>query len=83
MNNFDVLKRMSMENKDIKGFAVSDNLVSAEIGKDGWGKITIAVDNATVQRIITASNIGCADVGGVLLIYGAKEFNEIREGKVK
>lgn len=74
MSNFDVLEIMSNRNLDIKSFPVMNNLMNARTGKDGWGAITVAVDNGTAARIMRGDLLVA-----VLLVADGKQFQEVKE----
>ena len=67
-NNFDVLKRMSNDNMDIK-IAPAENFKRAQTGKKSWGELTIAVDNETLTNLGMTENYTFC-----LLIYNVKDF---------
>jgi hypothetical protein len=75
MNNFDVLKKMSEENyESFKMFSGDTNLVNASIGTNGWGSITMAVDNATVMQMMNKEHIFIG-----MFVYNLDEFDRIKE----
>jgi len=76
---FDVFNKMGEEDKDITGFNLADNLIEVERGKDDFGKITIAIDNETVDRVHKELITGGADIGGMLFMFGLKDFKKAKE----
>lgn len=73
INHFDVLKRMGeLDNKNFKLFSGETNLIEMQTGKDGWGRITMAVDNATITDSINSNKF----IG--LFIYNIDDFYKIK-----
>lgn len=58
MNDFVKLGNIAKRNGDIKAFNASTNFISSKSGKNGWGEITIAIDNASVQNLFMDNAIG-------------------------
>lgn len=58
MSDLIKLDAISKRNGDIKSFPVSSNFISSKSGKDGWGEIAIAIDNASVQNLFMGNAIG-------------------------
>lgn len=56
-NAFDVLKTMSEKSKDIRSFPLG-NITHAQTGKDGFGRVTIAADNATILSLLSNTLVG-------------------------
>lgn len=52
------LDNISKRNGDIRAFPLNSNLKAAQIGKQGWGDVTVAVNNPTVQDLATDKVIG-------------------------
>lgn len=75
--NTDLIKldNIQRRNGNIKAFILPNNFIGANTGKDGWGRITIAVDNATVADFFSDSVIG------VLYVVGREEW--AKEGAAK
>ena len=75
IDNFLVLSKMCDRNDDsIKAYSGDTNIIDANFGKDGWGSITIAVDNKTISE--TALN---NKVSVMLLIYDSDIFKQIKK----
>lgn len=71
---FEVLKRLSVDNKNIKAFYLSENLKSANAGgSSGWGSVSIAVDNATIHEMALGDQLQ-----GVLIVWTEKEYFEAK-----
>ena len=68
-NNFDVLKRMSAENKDIR---VGVDVLSMKNVNAGT-QVTIGIAGNVVTPIFMGELHAC------LLIYNKKQFNEVKE----
>jgi hypothetical protein len=75
-NSFDVLKKMSADNMDIK-IAPAENFKRAQTGKKGWGELTIAVDNETLMNLNMTKNYTLC-----LLVYNVKEFATVQKNCV-
>ena len=71
---FDVLKEMTNKNMDIKAFPLSSNLIHVQTGKDGWSRVTIAVDNNTCAQIVVGGSLVMT-----LLIADGKQFEEVKK----
>lgn len=71
VNNFDVLKRMSIENKDIR-LANTSNIIRMDYTKAGT-KITIGVEGNVIFRISNGELNAC------LLLFDAKQFDETKQ----
>ena len=52
------LDNIQRRNGNIKAFILPNNFMGANTGKDGWGMLTVAVDNATVADFFSDSVIG-------------------------
>jgi hypothetical protein len=50
MSDFEIIKKMSDGNMDIK-LAPAGNFKRAQTGKNGFGEITLAVDNNTIINL--------------------------------
>jgi hypothetical protein len=46
------LENIRKRNGDIKAYPITSNIISTETGKNGWGNVQIAVDNATISEMI-------------------------------
>ena len=51
------LNNIAKRNGDIRMFPL-DNIKSAQTGKNGWGQITIAINNESVIDILTDKGVG-------------------------
>ena len=71
VNNFDVLKRMSAENKDIR-MAPSSNFLRMQTVKAGT-QITVGVEGDVVGSIFSGELVGC------LLLFNKKQFDELKK----
>jgi len=69
-SDFIRMNEIQKRNGDIKAFPVITNIISANAGKNNWGKIEMAIDNESVHRIMNN------DVIGVLYIISRKEWTE-------
>ena len=56
IDDFDVMRVMGTRKADIKMFPPS-NFKRCGTGKEGYGEVTIAVDNSTIQKLNTGVNI--------------------------
>jgi ethanolamine transporter EutH len=74
ISGFDVFKEMVKRDKNIKVYGFSTNLKSAKTGSGGWGSVTIAVDNPTVQQVMIGKS-----VVGLLYIIDVADFTEIKD----
>ena len=75
---FEVFNKISVDdNKNLKFFSINDNFKSAKSGKNGWGSIEIAVDNASVVNLMEEVPM----VGGLLIV--PKEDYEAALGTMK
>jgi hypothetical protein len=70
MSDFLKLDEIRKANGDIKAFPLGSNLKGANSSKNGWGQVTIAVDNETVHRLITD------DVVGILYVIGKEDWKK-------
>jgi hypothetical protein len=68
VNNFDVLKRMSAENKDIRLGVDVLNMKKVRAGS----QVTIGIAGDVVTPVFTGELCAC------LLIYNKKQFNETK-----
>ena len=67
-----IMERMSQKNnKDLKVSPLS-NIISSCSGKDGWGRVTIAMPNEIVTGLLTKPD---SYIGG-LLICSKEEFEK-------
>ena len=51
MSDLQKLDNIGKRGGDIKAFVLSSNFIEARTGKDGWGFVKIAIDNASVPRM--------------------------------
>ena len=70
VNNFDILKRMSAENKDIR-LADSGSIIGMQMTKAGT-QITIGVQGNVIARILHNELAVCC------LVFDRKQFAEIK-----
>lgn len=75
--NTDLIKldNIQRRNGNIKAFILPNNFVEANTGKDGWGRLTVAVDNATVADFFSDSVIG--------VLYVVSREDWAKEGAAK
>ena len=73
VSSFDVLKTMSQRNLDIRGFKL-DNMKSARTGKNGFGSITLAINNDTVIDLLTGKSLT-----GMLLVADYDQYKEVEK----
>lgn len=52
------LDNIGKRNGNIKAFTISSNMISANTGKDNWGKIEIAIDNESVFNLFDNRLVG-------------------------
>jgi len=52
------LDNIRKRNGDIKAFPLNTNLKNGRTLKDGWGEITVAIDNPTVLSLLADKEIG-------------------------
>lgn len=71
VNNFDVLKRMSAESKDIR-LAPSSNILHMKIVKAGT-QITIGVQGDVLVSIVSGKLVGC------FLVWDKEQFEEMKK----
>lgn len=64
------LENIRKKNGHIKAFTIGTNMIQANTGKNGWGYVKIAIDNASVVELATDRLIG------VLYLVDEKEFKE-------
>lgn len=78
-NSFDILKTMSARNvPSFKLFPLA-NVTDLRIGKDGWGRVTFALDNATIQSLLNDTMNKDAVQNIVVLTWSIAEYNRIRD----
>lgn len=70
MSDFSKLDNIANRNGNIKAFPLGTNFKRAQIGKNGWGEMTIAVDNRTIL------NYTNGEVVGALYITSKEEWNK-------
>ena len=75
MNNLEVLAKMSKDGNNKLKMSPLSNIISAQSGKDGWGKLTIAIPNVMIPHFILQDDFY---VGGLILAE-REEFNNIKE----
>jgi hypothetical protein len=71
MSDFLKLKNIADRNGDINSYNLSTNLKSAKTGKDGWGEVSIAVDNYRIMDIATTNKYI-----GVLYLISKEEWEK-------
>ena len=71
VNNFDVLKRMGAENKDIR-MSPSSNFLRMQTVKAGT-QITVGVQGDVVGALYSGELVGC------LLLFNKKQFDELKK----
>jgi hypothetical protein len=72
---FDVLKRMCADDeKTFKMFPGDTNFIEAKSGKDGWGKVIMAIDNGTIEELFLDGQNVC-----VLLFYNMDKYRETEQ----
>lgn len=74
MDDFKVMSEMSKSRKDIRMFPLKDNFKGAKTGKNGFGELTIAVNNSTIFEIFSGKKF----VGGLYLM-DEKQFFDIKQ----
>ena len=67
-----IMERMSQKNNKDLMLSPPTNIESVRIGKDGWGKLTIAIPNEIVTGLLVAPN---GYIGG-FLICSREEFEK-------
>ncbi len=72
INNFDVIKRMCEQDLDIKSFT-GGNVTHIRTGKDGWGRLEIAIDNATASSLMSEQRLNV-----MLLAFDVNEFKALK-----
>lgn len=70
MSNLLKLDNIAKRNGNIKAFTLDSNFKRGQIGKQGWGEITIAVDNQTIKDYANSELIG------VLYITSKEEWEK-------
>jgi hypothetical protein len=80
INVFDVIKQMSLDNeKTLRMFPGDTNFIESKIGKNGWGKVTMVVDNETIQELVfDGKTTVCA-----LLFYNTDKYRETEQKIMK
>lgn len=74
VNNFDVLKTLGEKGcKSFKGF-FGDNITQVSAGKNGWGRVTVAIDNETASKIMT----GNPEIVFMLVVADQADFDEAK-----
>ncbi len=76
VNSFDILKAMSdNDEKTFKLFPGDTNFIEAKTGKNGWGKVVIAVDNKTIEDLFLLDRqTVCA-----LIFYNMDKYQEFEQ----
>jgi len=69
------LNNIQKRNGDIKAFPLSSNLQSGRTGKQGWGSISIAVNNSSVTGLLSERVIG------ILYIISKDEWEKEKAGQ--
>jgi hypothetical protein len=62
------LNNIVKRNGDIKAFPLQTNMIEAHTGKNGWGRLIIAIDNNSIVRMLDNQIIG------VLFVFGKDEW---------
>ena len=74
IGNFDVLKALGEQGcKSFKGF-FSDNITQVSTGKDGWGRVTVAIDNETASKVM----VGNPDIVFMLVVADRADFDNAK-----
>jgi hypothetical protein len=73
MSDLIKLNNIVKRNGDIKCFTLGNNFVQMRTGKDGWGLLTLAIDNESVLRMERDELIG------VLYIVSKDEWKKESE----
>ncbi len=74
INSFDVLKALGEKGcKSFKGF-FGDNITQVSTGKDGWGRVTVAIDNETASKIM----VGKPDIVFMLVVADRADFDNTK-----
>ena len=73
MSDLIILDRLATENKDVLCFPIDTNFKRANIGKNGWGEITIAVSNDFIANI--------NNYVGALYLANKDQFREYKESE--
>lgn len=73
MNDFEKLNEIAKGNGGIKMFPLPGNLISANTGKENWGRVTVAVDNASIGDVLKD------DVIGVLYLIKKDEWEKVNK----
>ncbi len=68
INNFDVIKRMSEENMDIR---IAQDVLDMKAGKQGT-RVTVGVPGNVIAEIFSG------DTRAFLMMYNVKQFNELK-----
>lgn len=77
-NSFDILKTMSARNVPSFKLFPSSNITDLRMGKDGWGKVTFALDNATVQKLLNDTMGTKETVKACVLVWDVEDYERIR-----
>jgi hypothetical protein len=71
---FEVLKEMGDRGmSELKSFPL-DNVKQINTGKDGWGQVTIAIDNETASKLMTGYPLIFS-----LVIADGETFRQVKE----
>jgi hypothetical protein len=71
---FEVLKEMSARKMgELKSFPL-ENVTNISTGKDGWGRVTIAIDNETAGRLMRGDPLIFA-----LIVADGEAFRKVKE----
>lgn len=82
VNNFDVLKEMSLRGMPTIKMFPGDNIQDVRIGSKGWGSVKMAVDNASAQQILNNSMFSFSNNPGplvMLLVVDKQDFERVKQ----
>jgi len=74
INNFDIIKEMSLQNNQSFKLFPASNVEQVSTRKGGWGFVKIAIDNLTADQIMREKNLFIG-----LLVYDLNEFDRIKK----
>jgi hypothetical protein len=75
MGTLEIMAKMSADNNKELKLSPLSNITSAQSGKDGWGRVTIAMPNDVITNLLIDPNFY---VGG-FLIAKREEFEKYKE----
>lgn len=78
INSFDVLKTLAEQNVPSFKLFPSGNVTDLRVGKDGWGKVTFALDNATVQKLLNDTMGTKQTIAAVVLVWDVADFEHVK-----